>query len=53
MSPASEELRQIAQEVQEDCHRRLKETADRENQERRAEHAANSTSLLDSRGLML
>jgi hypothetical protein len=53
MTPASEELRQLAAEVKEDCARRLQEAVDRENSERRAEHAATSGRLLDSRGLML
>jgi hypothetical protein len=53
MTPASEELRQLAAEVKEDCARRLQEDADRENSERRAEHAASAGRLLDSRGLML
>jgi hypothetical protein len=53
MTPPSEELRQLAAEVKEDCARRLQEDADRENSERRAEHAASAGRLLDSRGLML
>jgi hypothetical protein len=53
MTPASDEMRQLALEVKEDCARRLQEAADRENSERRAEHAATSGRLLDSRGLML
>jgi hypothetical protein len=53
MSHVSEEVRQIAREAQEDCHRRLQEATERENSERRAEQAANTGSLLDGRGLML
>ncbi len=53
MSPASEELRQLAAEVREDCRRRLQDATERENAERRAQQAAAGSSLLDDRGLML
>jgi len=53
MTPASEELRQLAAEVTEDCRRRLQEATDHENNQRRAQQAAAGRSLLDSRGLML
>jgi hypothetical protein len=53
MSPASEELRQLAAEAREDVNRRLREEIERENAERRAERLAAGSSLLDSRGLML
>ncbi len=53
MSPASEELRQLATEVREDCRRRLQDATERENTERRAQQAAAGSSVLDDRGLML